>query len=138
MKTINMDYSNFLASGDETEVAAMLDKAFPLQNDRTAMEIARQVAGGLPDVYLTIFKTAYGLEQNKECHQWLALLSCHLHEMGEDDQGLLVRIAIDRVERCISLFVGENQDEDEQLEEDGLPPIISADSFLDEMDKALT
>ena len=134
MNSVNMYYSNFLASGDETEVAAMLDKAFPLQNDRTAMEIARQVAGGLPDVYLTIIKTAYGIEQDKQCREWLEELRRRLHGMGEDDSDLLVRIAIDRVERCVALLYGGNQDEDEQLEEDGLPPIISADSFLDEMD----
>ncbi len=133
MKTINMDYSNFLASGDETEVAAMLDKAFPLQNDRMAMEIARQVAGGLPDVYLTIIKTAYGIEQDKQCREWLEELRRRLHGMGEDDSDLLVRIAIDRVERCVALLYGGNQDEDEQLEEDGLPPIKNADDFLDTM-----
>lgn len=134
MKSINMDYSNFLAAGDETEVATILDKVFPLQNDRTAMDISRQVANGRPDVFLTIFKTAYKIEIDKECRQWLTLLSHHLHDVGEDDSDLLVRIAIDRVERCIALLCDGNHEEDEQLEKDGLPPIInSADDFLDIM-----
>ena len=133
MKSINMDYSNFLASGDETEVTTILDKVFPLQNDRTAMDISRQVANGRPDVFLTIFKTAYKIEIDKECRQWLAELRRRLHDMGEDDSDLLVRIAIDRIERCVALLCGGNQDEDEQLEEDGLPPIKSADDFLNTM-----